>query len=244
MTDVSQRAWTLNVVSSAPLDSWTAAATRLRDVLDAISRQVAATYGRPVTWLDPDLDAAGWADVDRIAAEMERQINTDETGRVWHELGADGPVAGYLDGRRLISTQWSARHHETPMQCIVEFVTPTHDGVARPLAEHDPIWLADLLLDTAAAMVRASEGHISTTAFGRARRARKIRAGYTVGAVTYAPARVDPNALPDTLRIARQTEVGTAIAVKDVQRFASDPASLLDDLLALEQQIGTARATF
>jgi len=122
-------------------------------------------------------------------------------------------------------------------------MTPPQDGVARPLAEHDEEWLADLLLDTAAPMVPVPEGHISTRAWSRARRAREIRAGYTVGAVTYAPEPVDPDALPETLRIARESPIGTAIVVKDLHRFASDPGSLLDDLLALERQIGTARVT-
>jgi hypothetical protein len=229
-------------VSAEPLDSWAAAASRLRDVLDAISNRVAAAYGQSMTWLSQNLDSAGWADVDRIAAEMERLIITTEQGVPWHELGADGVVSGYLDGRSLIILDWHTRHRDTPMQCIADFKTPASDGVARPLAEHDADWLADLLLDTANAMVRVSEGHISTSAFSRGRRARKIRAGYTVGAVTYAPDRVDPDALPDTLRIVRESPAGTAIVVKDLQRFASDPASLLDDLLALEQLIGTARA--
>jgi hypothetical protein len=243
MAESSQRAWALNVVSSAPVDSWIAAAKRLRDALDAISGNVAVAYGQPVTWLSQSLDSAGWADVERMAAEMERLINTDEQGRVWHELGALGTISGYLDGRTLISTQWSARHHESPMQVIADFKTHTTNGAARALPEHDPDWLADLLLDTAATMVRVSEGHISTNTLSRARRARDVRSGYTVGAVTYSPYPVDADTLPPTLRVARESPAGTAIVVKDLHRFASDPASLLDDLLALEQLIGTARAT-
>jgi hypothetical protein len=243
MADIAQRAWKLNVVSAEPLSSWAAAAQRLRDVLRALSHQVSAAYGAPVTWLSQGLDAAGWADVDRIAAEMERLITTTEQGTPWPELGARGVVSGYLDGRTLIILNWHARHSEKPTQCIADFRTAAHDGVAKPLAEHDPEWLADLLLDTANAMVRISEGYISTRAWSRAHSARQVNAGYTVGAVTYAPGPVDADALPASLRVARQTEAGTAIVVKDLQRFASDPASLLDDLLALEEQIGTARAT-
>ncbi len=234
--------WTLDVVAAQELHSWAAAARRLRGVLAAISQSIAAAYGRPVTWISGGLDAAGWTDVERIAEDMERQINRDESSRVWHELGAAGAASGYLDGRDLTIVAWTARHERVPMQCIADFWTPNHDGVAKPLAEHDPDWLADLVLDTALAMGGAKHAHIATGAWTRGLIRRGIRERDTVGAVTYAPGPVDPNALPDTLHIARQTEAGTAIVVKDLQRFASDPAWLLDDLLALEQQIGTARA--
>lgn len=237
MTGVPGRAWDLSVASGEALGSWRDAAARLRAVMDALSEQVRPVYGAPLAWRSHDMDEAAWADMDRVAEHMASLINTDDEGRVWAKLGSRGVLQGYLCVRRLLNLRWSARDYELPMQCIAEFKSPATDGAVRPLADHDPTWLAGLLLAAAEPMVSLRAARIVTNEWLDVLIARKLHHVRSAGAVGLSPHPIDPDALPDSLMIAGQADHGTAIAVRDLHRFAADPGAFLDDLLELERLI-------
>jgi hypothetical protein len=115
---------------------------------------------------------------------------------------------------------------------------------APSLHEHDPAWLARLLCEAAVA-VGADRGTITTDrleqaltgAFGGARR--------RVGALSLAPDGVLADALPASVvayPCGASYASGRVVAV-DLRRCAADPASVVDDLIAVDAALAARAAT-
>jgi len=234
--------WTLNLASRQAVEVWHGEARRLRGLLDVVSECVTAEYQAPLVWRDEDLSVEQWRDLDEIVAEMERQQLRDDFGKIMKGGGATGVVQGYRNDlpREMTNVLWTAGSDEWPFSAAADFYTKDlAGGHARPFADHSVDWLVRLLSASAAA-VSAEEGRIYTGPLIDALIDERMEAA--VGALTLAPHGIDPAALPASIT-AYPCPVGYPdgqILVADLERVTNDPASLVNDLLAIDDAL-TAR---
>ena len=235
--------WTLQVISKEPIDSWEEAARVLRGLLDAVGSAVAREYGASPSWSNEDMGAEAWQDLDRITANVLDLRHRDEEGRLWEELGSSGIVQGYLPGhgRALVNLRYTLRSNRNSAQCHIEFWAAGRDAVARPLDRHPPEWLVYLACSVGAA-VRADQVRVYTRSLSRALRTADPKAWFSLGAVSLAPSGLDTSGLPASLT-AYDCPMGYpqgTVVVADLRRVVDDPASLVGDLLVLDDALARA----
>src|SRR6266545_1458297 len=229
--------WRLHVASRERVGVWHGEARRLRAVLDAISACVGEEYGAPLDWRNESMSADQWSSLDEIAAELERERLRDDEGEVMQGGGSTNVIQGYRDAAPKAMTNALASvgaDDDWPFVCNTTFYTrETEQGGARLLHEHPVDWLVRLLCE-AADPVRADQARITTTSLqGELLDARETT---NVGALTLAPHGINTAAMPARVQ-AHPCPVGYpdgVVLVADLQRVANDPASLVDDLLAVD----------
>jgi hypothetical protein len=232
--------WLMTIWSDDRTDLWHGEARRLRATLNAISACVRAHYGEPLTWRSETLDADGWRDIDQLAAHLDSHQLRDDAGKIMKGGGANGTVQGYLGNRpqNMTNMQYGAGSGDaTPFHCTVHFYARESERGARPINEHPPAWLAQLLAETAQATGdNISLARIHTNRLSRLlRRARPLA---TVGALTLAPAAIDTTALPASIAVYPCPNLpDRVVLVASLNEVTTDPESVVADLIAAEDAI-------
>jgi hypothetical protein len=238
MSPVSER-WILNLASRQPVELWHGEARRLRATLNAISGCVEREYATPLIWRSETLSAEQWSDLDEIAAKMVREQLRDDNDTIMHGGGASSVVQGYRDDlpKPMTNALWTAGSDEWPFVCNIDFYAATPDsGEGKPLSEHPATWLVELLC-TAAVAAHASHAQIHARTLLRL--LMRAREDNDVGVLTLAPHGIDTTALPHSIT-AHPCPSGFPdgmVLMPDLDRVARDPASLVADLLAVDDAI-------
>ncbi|GAB3755224.1 hypothetical protein [Microlunatus parietis] len=232
--------WILQVATRSVLDSWQAAALVMRDILNAISDAVAPVYGGQLRWSSEDTTYEDWESIDTITEHLIALRSLNDHGQPIEEIGATGGIGGHLldatgECDRLVSCVWSARtNHRYGFGGPFEF-KPSR-GVAKPLNEHAPEWLADLVCRTGH-HGHAQEVAVHNQGLGDAfweTPIKVIPAG--CGVATYVPLGVTvPTDLPPSFTVYPR-ELGTAI-IADLDQALTAPETLVDDLITLSRQL-------
>jgi hypothetical protein len=234
--------WSMTIWSDDPTDRWHGEARRLRATLNAISSAVLSLYGEPLTWRSETLDADGWRDVDRLAAHLEERQLRDDVGTVMKGGGANGTVQGFLGDRlqSMTNMQYGAGAQPTPFHCTVSFYARESARGARPINEHPVAWLVQLLAETSQATGdNVSLARIETTRLPRF--LTRTRPHADIGALTLAPATVNPTALPASVTVHPCPGwPDRVVLVADLTRVVNDPESLVADLIAAEDAMNQA----
>ncbi|MCH7229986.1 hypothetical protein L0U85_03800 [Glycomyces sp. L485] len=216
-------------------DGWRGEARRLRSQLDAIADRIGAEYETPLTWRSENMSAAQWSDLDAVTAVIEANRLRDDDGNLMPGGSAGGGIQGYLDDypEFMVSGGWSVGGDETGFNHVLEFhASNPARGEARPLNEHSPEFLVELLC-AAAAAVDADE---ATIRYGRLEDeladAREEAAWY-IGALTLFPNGIGEAELPGSIWTypCPAGYPDGVVLVADLERVVSDYEALVPDLL-------------
>lgn len=233
--------WTMVVPSKQVVEGgWAGEARRLRSFLDVVSECMRPVYREPVVWCDEDLTVEQWRDLAEVTAEIERQRLRDDEDRIVEGGRSGGAVVAYREGaaKSMIGNLWNVGGDgEWKFNAALTFRTGDPvAGRAFPLGDHPVEWLVRLL-SASSASVGAEESRIETNPMAD----ELIDARYEsiVGELTLAANGIGDAVLPDSVT-AYPCPVGYpngVVLVADLERAASDPASLVDDLLTVDDLI-------
>ncbi|MFC7621251.1 hypothetical protein [Microlunatus sp. GCM10028923] len=255
--DVTREDWKLQVLSHERVLDWTASARQLKAFMDALSDLVeAGPYGEKLSWKSyEEMDVDLWPDLGRVEQELLAMRDTNDDGtlagpnpdsRIVVQAYLDrGTETDYSEAGQLINLRAVLGHDPqfSSIGCQATFSARRPDQPAQLLSDHDPAWLVELLC-TAAASVNADQARIDTRSVFRALRARVDLAPLGLGILSLAPYGIDLDPLPTSLT-AYPCPTGYPdgqVIVADLERAATDPESLVDDLLILNDAIETAAA--
>lgn len=236
--------WILSLASRQAADGWHGEAHRLRATLDTIHAEVERGYGAPLRWRSDHLDEQAWRNPDDIAAHMLRDRLHDDEGRLMPGGGATGTVQAYLDDRTepMASALWTAgADGDWSFVCNVDFFAEDPDSGARPLTAHSTDALVRLLR-TAADAAQATHAQIHTRTILRLMM--RARDDNDVGVLTLAAHGI--TALPDSITAYPCPTAAfpdALVLAADLNRLMADPASLVDDLLTVDDAVKQSSPT-
>lgn len=246
--------WTLQVLSHEPMNGWARSAEQLKAFLDALSEAIAAgPYGVPVVWKSyQEMDVDRWRDVGAIEHHLLTRRDSNDDGTLTGVPQSSTVVQAYLDhgadtdfsdGADLLNLRAALGHEPRfgSISCQAEFFARKPEPPAKPLHDHDPRWLADLL-GTTAASVNADDARIYTIGVDDALAERVDLPPLGLGILSLAPYGIDLDPLPASLT-AYPCPTGYPdgqVIVADLDRAATDPEPLVDDLLILNEALEAA----
>lgn len=239
--------WTMVVSSKQVIDGgWAGEAQRLRSFLDVVSTCLETEYHESVAWGNDVLSVEQWNDLNKLTAEIERQRLRNDDGSLFTG-GSSGSVVVARRGEALESMAnnlWNVGGDgEWQFNSAITFYDYDFKaGEAKPLLEHPTAWLVHLI-SAASASVGAVEGRIDTDELMD--EMLEVREVFDVGGLTLAPNGIGDAKLPASIT-AYPCPVGYPnglVLVADMDRLVNDPASLVDDLLAVNDILKTVRTT-
>ncbi|GAB3753288.1 hypothetical protein [Microlunatus parietis] len=241
------------MLSTQRVDNWAQSAEQLKAFMDALSATVSAgPYGLPLAWKSyQEMDVELWHDLSAIERELVDMRNTNDDGtlaganpdshvvvQAYLDRGSD---TDFSDSGQLLNLRATLGHDaEFPsIDGKAEFYVGERKQPALPLQGHDPGWLVQLI-STAAASVSADRARIITDSLHDAIADRRILP-LGLGVLSLAPHGIDLD-LPASLT-AYPCPTGYPdgqVIVADLDRAATDPESLVDDLLLLNEALEAA----
>lgn len=208
-----------------------------------ITEQVAAQHNQPLEWRNERLNTEQWNDPERMIAEILEQRLRTEGGTALFPGGESRSVTqGHLNGAQdaFVNSLWAVGgDHEWQFTANQDFYTDDDgpsDVLARHLDDYPIEWLVNLVRQTAQC-VDADEARIHTMGIFKAMKKytvpREIRR--LLGAVTFAPHGITDTALPDSVSLhpGIDTKPDSVILTVDLDTAVNNPATIIDDLLAV-----------
>jgi len=236
--------WDLLVINDHENDGWAEPAQKFVAFLIALSDAVAESYGTGLLWHGPDMPDGDWLDPQRIERGFAEDKYRDESGKVLTYIPSWVVVQGFLDrgehtdfseDKWLVNVSGTAGGEPVDGTINVNaqfYVRKT----ARRLIDHDLDWLIGMLCRVADA-VSATRGRISTDGFIDAEVDADVVTpeGIGTGALSLAPHGVNVDPWPTSLTVfpCPVGYPGGQVVVADLERFTTDPASLIPDLAML-----------